>query len=200
MKRLFFVFFFIAILSDSFAQKATDALQGNYSLRDRYFLMKSKSQTYGEYKVIKENVLDGVWRILQDSLASNKAAIKSANTNINDLTAQLNQANTSLKEKEQSMAEILHDSTHISVLGIDLAKGTFIGVVAVSLAALLTLLVMIVGRMKLQSKSLSERNLAVKTISSEFEEYKHRAMDKQIKLSRELQDERNRLQSLSRSS
>jgi hypothetical protein len=200
MKRLFFVFFCIAIVSDSFAQKASDALQGNYSLRDRYFLMKSKSQTYGEYKVIKENVLDGVWRILQDSLASNKAAIKSANTNINDLTAQLNQATTLLKEKEQSMKDILHDSTHITVLGIDLTKGTFIGVVAVTLAVLLTLLVMIIGRMKMQSNSLSERNLAVKTISSEFEEYKHRAMDKQIKLSRELQDERNRLQSLSRSS
>ncbi len=200
MKRLFLIFFCIAVFSEGFAQKTSDAVQGNYSLRDRYFLMKSKSQTYGEYKVIKESVLDGVWRIVQDSVVSNKAALKSANTNIYDLTAQLNQANTSLKEKEQSMVEILHDSTHINVLGIDFAKGTFIGVVAVTLAVLLTLLVMIIGRMKLQSNSLSERNLAVKTISSEFEEYKHRAMDKQIKLSRELQDERNRLQSLSRSS
>jgi hypothetical protein len=59
---------------------------------------------------------------------------------------------------------------------------------------------MVIGRMKLQSNSLSERNLAVKTLSSEFEEYKHRAMDKQIKLSRELQDERNRLNALTRSS
>jgi len=200
MKRLFLVFFCIALLSDSFAQKASDALQGNYSLRDRYFLMKSKSQTYGEYKVIKETVLDGVWRIVQDSVASNKAALKSANTNINDLTTQLNQANTLLTEKEQSMEDILHDSTHITVLGIDLTKGIFIGVVAVTLVVLLTLLVLIIGRMRMQSNSLSERNLAVKTISSEFEEYKHRAMDKQIKLSRELQDERNRLQSLSRSS
>jgi len=200
MKRLFLVFFCLAMLGDGFAQKASDALQGNYSLRDRYFLMKSKSQTYGEYKVIKENVLDGVWRIMQDSIASNKAALKGANANIGDLTAQLNQVKTSLKEKEQSMEEILHDSTHINVLGIDLSKGTFIGIAAVAVAALLTLLVMVIGRMKLQSNALSERNLAVKTISSEFDEYKHRAMDKQIKLSRELQDERNRLQSLTRSS
>jgi hypothetical protein len=200
MKRLFLVFFCLAMLVDGFAQKASDALQGNYSLRDRYFLMKSKSQTYGEYKVIKENVLDGVWRIIQDSIASNKVALNGANANIGDLTAQLNQAKTSLKEKEQSMEEILHDSTHINVLGIDLSKGVFIGIVAVSVAALLTLLVMVIGRMKLQSNALSERNLAVKTISSEFDDYKHRAMDKQIKLSRELQDERNRLQSLTRSS
>lgn len=199
MKRLFFVILCLAILTDSFSQKASDALQGNYSLRDRYFLMKSKSQTYGEYKVIKENVLDGVWKITQDSVASSRAALKAANLNISDLTTQLNQVNTSLKEKEQSMEEIIYESTHINVLGINLLKGTFIGIVTVAIAGLVAILVLIMGRMKLQSNALSERNLAVKTISSEFEEYKHRAMDKQIKLSRELQDERNRLQLLSRS-
>jgi uncharacterized protein YoxC len=162
--------------------------------------MKSKSQTYGEYKVIKENVLDGVWKILQDSIASNKSNLKTAHTNINDLTAQLSQVKATLQEKEQSMAEVQHDSTHINVLGVDLMKGAFIGIVAIAIGGLVTLLVMVMGRMKLLSNALSERNLTVKTISSEFEEYKHRAMDKQIKLSRELQDERNRLYALTRSS
>jgi len=200
MKWLFLTMFCLTVLGDCFSQKASDALQGDYSLRDRYYLMKSGSQTYGVYKVIKQNVLDGVWKILQDSVASSKAALKSANASINDLTTELNQTKTVLKEKEQSMEEILHASTHISVLGLDLAKGAFIGIVTVTIAGLLVLLGMIVGRMRLQSNSLSERNLAVKTLTSEFEEYKQRAMDKQIKLSRELQDERNRLHALTRSS
>jgi hypothetical protein len=200
MKGLFLTLFCLTILADCFSQKASDALQGEYSLRDRYFLMKSKSQTYGEYKVIKENVLDGVWKILQDSIASNKTKLKTAHTNINDLTAQLAQVKATLQEKEQSMAEVQHDSTHINVLGVDLLKGAFIGIAAIAVVALVSLLVVIVGRMKLLSKALSERNLTVKTISSEFDEYKHRAMDKQIKLSRELQDERNRLYALTRSS
>lgn len=200
MKGLFLTLFCLAAIADCFSQKASDALQGDYSLRDRYFLMKSRSQTYGEYKVIKENILDGVWRILQDSVASNKAALTLANSNINDLTAQLAQAKTSLHEKELSMEEVLFDSTHINVLGVNLAKGVFIGIVTLAIGGLVALLVMIAGRMKLMSHALSERNLAVKTITNEFEEYKHRAMDKQMKLSRELQDERNRLYALTRSS
>jgi hypothetical protein len=36
----------------------------------------------------------------------------------------------------------------------------------------------------------------VSALTNEFEEYKHRAMDKQTKLSRELQDERNKLASM----
>lgn len=200
MKWLLLTFFFLMALGEGFSQKASDALQGDYSLRDRYYLMKSNSQTYGEYKVIKQNVLDGVWKILQDSVASNKAALKTANASINELTTQLNQTKTALQEKEQSMEEILFASTHINVLGLELAKGAFIGIVTVTVAGLLVLLGMVIGRMKLQGNSLSERNLAVKTLTSEFEEYKHRAMDKQIKLSRELQDERNRLTALTRSS
>jgi hypothetical protein len=54
--------------------------------------------------------------------------------------------------------------------------------------------------MKVQSKILSERNLAVNSLTHEFDEYKHRAMDKQTKLSRELQDERNKLQAMIRNS
>ena len=128
------------------------------------------------------------------------AAIKTANGSIKDLESKLNQTKATLNEKEQSMEEILHASTHINVLGIDLGKGAFIAMVAVVIAGLLVLLGLIIGRMKLQSNALSERNLAVSTLTSEFEEYKHRAMDKQTKLSRELQDERNKLQSIIRNS
>ena len=51
-----------------------------------------------------------------------------------------------------------------------------------------------------KANALSERNLAVTALTSEFEDYKHRAMDKQTKLSRELQDERNKLQAMIRNS
>jgi hypothetical protein len=184
----------------SLAQKSMEALQGDLSLRERYVLMKSNSQTYGDYKVIKQNVLDGVWKIFQDSIKAKEVALGEANTNITDLKAQLNQTTATLKEKEQSMEEILHDSTHINVLGLDISKGTFITMVAIVIAGLVALIGMIFGRMKLQSNALSERKLAVDALSHEYEEYKHRAMDRQIKLSRELQDERNKLEAIHRNS
>ncbi len=97
-------------------------------------------------------------------------------------------------------AAIVHDSTHIEVIGISMLKGTFITIVAITIAALLFLLVLVIGRMKLQANALSERNQAVSALTSEFDDYKHRAMDKQTKLSRELQDERNKLQAMIRNS
>ena len=200
MKGLFFLLIGLMVSASGFSQKVSEALQGDHSLRERFFIMKSKSQTYGEYKVVKESVLDGVWKIMQDTIAGKNAAIKTANTNINNLKSQLAQTEKNLTAKEQSMTEVLHASTHISVLGIDFAKGAFISIAAITVAGLLVLLGLIIARMKLQSKSLSERNLAVSSLTNEFEEYKHRAMDRQTKLSRELQDERNKLQAMIRNS
>ena len=200
MKGLLFFLIGLLISVAGFSQQASDALEGNQTLRERFVILKSKSQTYGAYKVIKESYLDGVWKIMQDSLAAKQAAINSGNVNINNLKSQLAQTEKNLTAKEQSMAEILHASTHINVLGIDLPKGAFISIVAIAIAGLLVLLGLIIARMKLQSKSLSERNLAVTALTNEFDEYKHRAMDRQTKLSRELQDERNKLQAMIRNS
>ena len=200
MKRLFFVLLLLVSYSASFSQKPSEALSGEYSLGDRFEIMKSKSQSYGAYKVIKETTLDGVWKIAQDSLEAKKKALAAANGGISALKNELNQKIAAVAEKEKSMAAVQYDSTHIDVIGISMLKATLLTVVAVTIAGLLLLLVLVIGRMKLQANALSERNLAVTALTSEFEDYKHRAMDKQTKLSRELQDERNKLQAMIRNS
>ena len=178
----------------SFSQSEPE-LKENPSLHERFLYMKSKSQSYGAYKVVKESVLDGVWKIAQDTIAAKEASIKQIQANTNKLKGELNQSIETVKAKEKSMEEITHASTHINVIGIDFNKSTFITTVAVIVAGLLVMLGLLIGRMKLQSNSLSERNLAVSALTHEFEEYKQRAMERQTKLSRELQDERNKLHS-----
>lgn len=195
MKKSLVLWVCLLASSITFAQQATE-IQGNYTLRDRFLLMKSKSQNYNDYKVIKETVLDGIWKIINDSLNAKNAALRGAHANINGLKGQLAKTEEALKAKEKSMTDIQYASTHITVLGIDFTKGVFLTVVACLLGGLIGFVAFIFGRMQLQSKSLSERNLAVSALTNEFEEYKHRAMDKQTKLSRELQDERNKLASM----
>jgi hypothetical protein len=177
----------------------TDEDQANYTLRERFTIMKTKSQNYREYKVIKETVLDGVWKIIRDSIAAKDAAIRKAKQDIAALNGQLGGVQDNLKQKEASMTEILYDSTHITVLGIDMEKGTFLTFIAVLLGALAVVVGTVIGRMKLMTKTLQEKKLAVNMVTNEYEDYKRKAMDKQTKLSRELQDERNKLAAINRS-
>jgi hypothetical protein len=194
MKKFFALLSAIVIgISISYAQQEADALEGNFPLNERYQLLKTKSQNYREYKVIRETVLDSFWKIVRDSVASKEAALDSRDQNIKQLNTTLAETQANLKKKEESMAEIVHDSTHINVLGINFSKSVFITTVAVIVAILVLMVVLITGRLKLIHSAMKERADAFTSLSNEFEEYKRKAMEKQTKLSRELQTERNRL-------
>ena len=184
----------------AFAQtQPADALEGQYTLKDRFAIMKAKSQTYQNYKVIKEGVLDGVWKIIQDSIQAKQAMIGASKQQINQLRAEVNQTKQEMKQKEAAVQGVVFDSSHINVLGIDFSKGFFLSLTGILLAALIGFLVFVLTRMKVIDKSIREKNLTITMVSNEYEEYKKKAMEKQTKLSRELQDERNRLQELRRS-
>ena len=190
----------LLVAGSSFGQATPDpSLQENYTLKDRFSIMKAKSQSYQSYKVIKESVLDGVWKIVQDSIQAKQATIRQANQQIAKLKGEVSQVHATMQAKDESVKAVVYDSTHITVLGIDFNKGVFLSIVGILTAILVGGLVFIVTRMKVLDKSIREKSLTISLVSNEFEEYKKKAMEKQTKLSRELQDERNRLQELRRS-
>ena len=193
MRNCITLILFILTVSVANGQQESAALEGNYPLNERFQVLKSKSQNYREYKVIRENVLDEFWKIVRDSVAQKQAAISSRDKNIQDLKKELSETQATLKDKEASMQEIVHDSTHINVLGINFSKSVFITTVGLIFGALALVVLLMSGRLKLIQSSLKERADAFTSLSAEFEEYKRKAMEKQTKLSRELQTERNRL-------
>jgi hypothetical protein len=198
MKRAPLLLLMVLLVAGSaFAQTAEDALRNDQqTLRERYLVMKMKSQNYQEYKVIKENILDGMWKIVLDSMSAKQAAIRKSQTEANNLQAELNKNIETLKAKENSMNDIVFASTHIRVLGIDFDKGFFAGMFGAILIIAGLVLAGVLYSMKVLKKNLNEKESLATAISSEYEEYKRKAMDKQTKLSRELQNERNKLQEL----
>jgi Skp family chaperone for outer membrane proteins len=187
----------VLIVGSIFAQTPADPLTNDsQTLRERYLLMKMKSQNYQEYKVIKETTLDGVWKIVADSLNAKQAVIRKSQAEINNLQSELTKNIDALKAKEASMKDIEYGNQHITVLGIDFEKGFFAALVGILLLIAGLVVAGVVYTMKVLKKNLSEKEDLANTISAEYEEYKRKAMDKQTKLSRELQNERNKLQEL----
>lgn len=200
MKRIIVLLICVlASVSSTYAQTQTaaDALKpDNQTLRERYLLMKSKSQNYQEYKVIKEYILDGFWKLTMDSVTAKQAAIRNSQAEIKKLQGELNQSIENLKAKEASMADVVYDSTHINVLGIPFTKSVFATLAGVVILLLALAIAGIVYSMRIIRQNLTEKEELMKTLSAEYEDYKRKAMDKQTKLSRELQNERNKLQEL----
>ncbi len=173
------------------AEKALE--NDRQTLRQRYAWMKEKSQTFNDYKVIKEYILDGFWKQSMDSLQAISKQLKQAAYEAGQLQIKLNGALATIQQKEESMQEVVFAGTHIKVLGVDFSKGFFLGSAGIFLLGFILLLIAITGRLKLIHGILKEKEEQENRISREFEEYKRKALERQMKLSRELQDERNKM-------
>src|SRR5207237_2305884 len=92
-----------------------------------------------------------------------------------------------LKAKEESMSEIIFASTHISVFGRNLSKNSFLLLIATAFAAFIGLVVFLLVSLKSMQQFVSESNLIVLNLTNEFDDFNKNALEKQIKLSRELQ-------------
>lgn len=176
------------------AQPAVKAVEDkDLNLKDRFQVMKTGSQTYEDYKVIKEYILDGFWKITMDSVNKQQASINDLYKRISTLEGELVASQNSNKEQQASVEGIVYDSKHISVIGIPFGKGAFLILAAIIVGGLVVMLVIIMGRMKIARGTMKEKELIAHTLTQEFEEYKKKALERQTKLSRELQNERNRL-------
>ena len=185
----------ISLFSTSmlFAQPLSDGNDKFLTLSERYQQMKSSSETYADYKVIKEYLLDQTWRNFNDSLKESKAILQQKNTEILGLQTELQKIQTQWKVKEESINELEFYGTHIAFLGIDFGKKTFITIVLILFAGLLALSGLVGIQLKSMHRNQRDRADVMNSLSHEYEEYKRKALEKQTKLSRELQNERNRV-------
>jgi hypothetical protein len=163
------------------------------TLDERFQSMKSKAETYQDYKVIKAYTLDGFWKIVMDTVRAAKASRAESARAVATAETQAKEAQLTLQQKEASMGETLHGSTHISFLGVDFGKGVFVTIVIVVVLGLLLALAGLAGRIKIMQSFVKEKEVQADVLTREFDEYKHKALEKQTKLSRELQNERNKL-------
>ena len=199
MKRIVFVVLasieFMVCHSQSVPAAA--ALEGKtMTLHERYLLLKTKSESYQDYKVIKEGIMDGVWKIGTDSLVKREQQLADANTKIKSLQNEVSTARTALKAKEDSMTDVTFASTHINVLGIGFPKSLFLILVAVGIAGLTAAIFLLLARIKSIHAFMKESKVIVASVTNEFEEYKRKSFEKQTKLNRELQTERNKVAEL----
>ena len=182
------------LYTSSFSQTSSTLVDiRNVTLQEKYIFMKNTSQTFQDYKVIKEVVLDSFWKNVQDSIKNQYVLLATAKLSINQLTNEVATQKASIEQSQQSMKQVVYDSTHISFIGMSLVKSLFVTLIGLCFIGLLVIIIFIAGKLKWMNYVMKEKSEVVTLLTHEFEEYKKKALEKQAKLSRELQTERNKL-------
>lgn len=176
--------------------QSNEALEGDFNLRERFEVMKDKAESYNDYKVIKNTILNGVWKISMDSIAKAKADLRAANATIAKLNGEIQGAAEKVKAAETTMAQSAHERTHMNVFGMAVAKGVFVTTSLVIIAALIIALLTVFSTFSVLRRSNREKELTIHGIMSEFDAFRKKALEKEVKISRELQSERNKLSAI----
>lgn len=196
MKFLFLPFVVVSLVANGQVQQAV--LEANASLPQRYVQLKSTAETYQDYKVIKEVKLDEFWKGVMDSVKRLKLEVKQANQSISKLNHDIKAAGEKVDSVQASVAGLVHDSQHISFFGIGFTKWFFNILFLVVTGVLVFFIIALLGRARLVNQSIKEKSESLTLLTEEFDQYKRKSLEKEKKLSRELQTERNKLLELKR--
>jgi len=160
-------------------------------LPSQYNALKEKSETYNDFKVIRESKLDGFWGIVEDSVSLLEQKLETANVTILSQKEETTELQGTIDEKNEIIGESDFAMTHISFLGINFTKSTYIIINVITISGLLILIG--VGYFQYtHNKNIARTKIKeFDDIHAKFDDFKKISLDKQIKLNRELQTERN---------
>lgn len=192
---LLLVFTMFVLLAPTMAQNTSPAPTDN-SLSGQFDALKGGSESYKQYKVIDRNKLNTFWKAVQDSIVGLKQDISTSRAKINELQEKITNLDQSIANKDNSLAESTFEKEHIKVIGIDIAKGTYISINFTLIFLLVAVLCFFVYKYNNSNKVTVKTRQEFSKLDKSFEDFKRDSLDKQMKLRRELQTERNKIEEL----
>lgn len=167
------------------------------SLNGQYQFMLSRTRTSSDgYKMVAKYRLDQLWKNVSDTLRKERAERRNLQQKLNDQAKTVTYLKTEISGKDASLNESTNKLNEIKLLGVSFDKGTYSIMVWSIIGVLVIALIIIIAR---SGKSISEakhRTQLYNEVAEEYQAYKSKAVEKERKLARELQDERNKLEEL----
>jgi len=166
------------------------------SLKGQYESLLSKSKTYYGFKLINPARLSSFYQSVADSIKKERSGSKTAQAKIIKQAKEIDTLNNQIKGNESAIASSNSKLDEINFLGIAFSKPTYNMIVwAIIIVLALALAFVIIG----SAKNIHEakyRTGLYEEVSQEYQSFKVKANEKEKKLARELQDERNKLDEL----
>ena len=166
------------------------------TLNQQYQDVIVRSGSYQNFKQIRKDKLDLFWKNITDTLAKEKAMLNEAKAKLssNDQAVLASKTELENAKKEFSVSKARVDQ--ISLLGLYIEKGTYNMLVWGLIFLLGAGLAFAIYRSSSSLKEARYRTGLYNDLTEDFQKHKVNANEKEKKLARELQTERNRLAEL----
>lgn len=199
LKTLFIVFTLFALnLQDAQGQTTTTEElsldKGTIDTQFEYIYQKSGNYRADgkRYEVVRTVSLDKLRGNVLDSLIASSKKAAELNATISGHEATISALNKKLEETTNTLAAVTEEKDSMSFLGILVSKGTYNAILWTIIGGLLLFFLLFVYKFRRSNTLTQEAKTALSELETEYEDHRRRALEREQKISRQLQDEINK--------
>lgn len=189
--RISLILSFFTILGLS-AQETETPQQKVNTISQQFEDLLESSNNYQDYKVVKLNSLIKLKSNTADSISGYKVQITDLQSQINSQQDEIKTLNNTLEETKTTLGETRAEKDSIYFLGMPMSKGGYMGMMWGIVAILTMALLFFIFRFKGSNTHTQEARKKLGELEVEYDEYRKKALEKEQKMGRLLQDERNK--------
>ncbi|SNZ00644.1 tRNA (guanine-N1)-methyltransferase [Flagellimonas pacifica] len=194
--RALFTLTLLITFSPLIAQEQSTASTNDETLVGQFRELERKSGNYRangiRYEVIKLVDLNRIKTNIFDSINTANKSIKELSTTIASNKAQIDDLNTKLQETTNNLNNVTSEKDSMSFFGAMVSKGTYKLILWSIIFGLLLFLLFFIYRFRNSNFLTHQAKTALADVEKEFEEHRRRALEREQKISRQLQDELNK--------
>lgn len=195
--RILFAVALLAPYFSSFAQEETSEEPQDMTIKGQFEVMERQSTNYRSgngvpYEVIKLSMLNEVKSNIFDTINTAYGSIKDLSATITANEAEIENLNTRLRDTTEKLNTITEEKDSISFFGILIGKGTYNFILWSIIFGLLLLLLFFIYRFRNSNFLTQQAKSALADLEEEYENHRRKALEREQKISRQLQDELNK--------
>jgi len=162
------------------------------SVKNQFDYIIHKSYSYKDYKNVKLNWLTKLESNVIDSLSVSKNKISNSYTTISSQKITIDSLKISLVNSENTNTSLTTEKQSIFIVGIQLSKSFFKTLMFIIIGVLTVFLIFFITKFKQSYNVISQAKNNLKEVEDEYETHRKKALEREQKVMRKLQDELNK--------
>lgn len=192
MSKIAFAAMAVLFITSSTFSQSNNKLIDTVSVKSQFEYLMDNSNSIQDHKVVK-----GAWLLklksnVLDSLSASKNKILLNSDMLNSQKKLIDSLNTRLADSEAVISTLIAEKDSISIFGIQFGKSFFKTMFFLIVIGLLGALLFFITKFKQSNSITTQCKLALTQNEEEFAIYKEKALEREQKAMRRLQDELNK--------
>lgn len=168
----------------------------NGTVEEQYEYLLRRGGNYSangvRYEVIRVSDLEKFKNNLADSVSIANTSLLELKNTIAENTTEIDGLKSRLSETSENLKNSTEEKDSMSFLGALVSKGTYKGIMWAIILGLLFLSLIFIYKFRNSNFLTTQAKSALVNLEEEFEQHRRRALEREQKISRQLQDEINK--------